>query len=62
MGPWLIVAGLALIYSLLMFVGAGLEATLWGLGLAAAGLPIRWLSRRFATIPAAETVPTAPRE
>jgi APA family basic amino acid/polyamine antiporter len=62
MGPWLIVAGLALIYSLLMFVGAGLEATLWGLGLAAAGLPIRWLSRRFATSPAAETVPTAPRE
>jgi len=29
-----------------MLVGAGLEATLWGVGLMLAGLPIRWLSRR----------------
>jgi hypothetical protein len=31
-----------------MFFGAGLEATLWGVALALAGLPIRYLSRRFA--------------
>lgn len=40
------VAVIAIIYALAMFVGAGLEATLWGVALAAAGLPIRWLSRR----------------
>jgi len=28
-----------------MFVGAGWEATLWGLGLALAGLPVRAISR-----------------
>ena len=41
------VAVAALLYSLAMFVGAGLEATLWGIALALAGVPIRWLSRRF---------------
>jgi APA family basic amino acid/polyamine antiporter len=46
-GGAVLITGLALIYALAMFVGAGLEATLWGLGLAIAGLPIRWLSRRF---------------
>lgn len=35
----------ALIYAIAMFAGAGLEATLWGLGLAIAGLPIRAISR-----------------
>lgn len=48
-GGWTLVGVLALAYSLAMFVGAGLEATLWGLALAAAGLPIRWLSRRFSS-------------
>lgn len=43
---WSVLPMVALIYALLMFVGAGWEATLWGLGLAFAGLPIRWLSRR----------------
>jgi APA family basic amino acid/polyamine antiporter len=65
MGRWVIVAGLALFYSLAMFIGAGLEATLWGAGLALAGLPIRFLSRRFssiATSPPAESAPDAPRE
>ena len=46
-GKWTLVAATALLYSLAMFVGAGLEATLWGLALAIAGLPIRWLSRKF---------------
>ncbi|QDP18937.1 APC family permease [Sphingomonas xanthus] len=41
-----VVALLGILYSLGMFVGAGLEATLWGFGLMVAGLPIRWLSRR----------------
>ena len=60
-----IVALLGLIYSLAMFVGAGLEATLWGLGLALVGLPIRYLSRRFnspETTPQAAPAQAAPRE
>ena len=60
-----IVAVVALVYALAMFVGAGLEATLWGLGLALAGLPIRYLSRRLnsgATSPAAAAAPSGPRE
>ena len=44
-GRWSIIAVIALLYSLAMFVGAGLEATLWGLGLALAGLPVRAISR-----------------
>lgn len=57
---------IGLIYALAMFVGAGLQATLWGFALAAAGVPIRWLSRRFsstvATSPAPADGPAAPRE
>lgn len=65
MGGATIIAILALIYSVAMFVGAGWEATKWGFALALAGLPIRWLSRRFsfaATSPAAAADPAAPRE
>ena len=65
MGGWTIVALVALLYALAMFVGAGLEATLWGVGLALVGLPIRWLSRRFSSpgsIPAPAPAPAAPRE
>ena len=65
MGGAPIIAVLALVYALLMFVGAGLEATLWGLGLALAGLPIRFLSRRFSspvTSPVAGDAGAAPRE
>jgi APA family basic amino acid/polyamine antiporter len=54
---------LALLYAFAMFVGAGLEATVWGLALAVAGLPVRWLSRRFSrsTAPADEqAAPPAP--
>jgi APA family basic amino acid/polyamine antiporter len=46
-GKWAAVGVLGLLYALAMFVGAGLEATLWGLGLAAAGIPIRLISRRL---------------
>lgn len=48
---WVAVVGI--VYAIAMFVGAGWEATLWGAVLAVIGLPIRWLSRRFATSPAA---------
>jgi len=44
-GKWVILAVVAIAYSFAMFVGAGLEATLWGFGLAAVGLPVRFISR-----------------
>lgn len=65
MGSWAIVALIALLYAIAMFFGAGLEATLWGLGLAVVGLPIRFLSRRFsssATNPPAEPPRAVPPE
>lgn len=65
MGGWAIIAVFAFVYALAMFVGAGLEATLWGVGLALVGLPIRWLSRRFSspvTSPVAAPARAAPRE
>ncbi len=64
MGGWTIVAIIALLYALAMFVGAGREATLWGLALALVGLPIRALSRRFspATTRAAAPARSAPGE
>ena len=65
MGKWSIIAIIALIYSIAMFVGAGWEATKWGFALALAGLPIRWLSRRLnsrATSPVPGDAPAAPRE
>ena len=53
-----IIAIIAVLYSLAMFVGAGLEATLWGLGVALAGLPVRlisrWLNGRGRATPAAQ--------
>jgi basic amino acid/polyamine antiporter, APA family len=44
-GKWAIIAVIAILYSIAMFIGAGLEATLWGFGLALAGLPVRAISR-----------------
>jgi basic amino acid/polyamine antiporter, APA family len=44
-GKSLMIAVIAIVYALAMFVGAGLEATLWGLGLAIIGLPVRFISR-----------------
>jgi len=41
-----------------MFVGAGLEATLWGFGLAIIGLPVRLISRSLSgSSPVAEADP-----
>jgi basic amino acid/polyamine antiporter, APA family len=44
-GRWSAIAVIGVAYALAMFVGAGLEPTLWGLALALAGLPIRAVSR-----------------
>jgi len=44
-GKGTVIGLVAILYSLAMFIGAGLEATLWGLGLALAGLPVRFISR-----------------
>ena len=46
-GKWVPIVVVGLVYAVGMFAGAGLEPTLWGFGLALAGLPIRALSRRF---------------
>jgi APA family basic amino acid/polyamine antiporter len=62
-GKSMIIAMIAIFYSIAMFVGAGLEATLWGLGLAAAGLPIRVISRWLnGSSPLAAASPVAPPE
>jgi APA family basic amino acid/polyamine antiporter len=46
-GRWPIIAVIALLYSLAMFIGAGWEATLWGFALALAGVPVRAVCRRL---------------
>jgi APA family basic amino acid/polyamine antiporter len=38
---------IGIIYSIAMFFGAGWQATSWGIALAVAGLPVRWISRRL---------------
>lgn len=55
-----LLSALAILYALAMFVGAGLEATLWGVALALAGLPIRWLSRRSNPVAATGAAPPEP--
>jgi APA family basic amino acid/polyamine antiporter len=62
-GKWMIIALVAIAYGLAMFVGAGLEATLWGFGLALVGLPVRAISRWLGgTSPAAVAHPAGPPE
>lgn len=54
-----------IIFTAFAFYGSGIEANLWSLALLAAGLAIRLVMRRFnsrGSIPAAATVPAAPRE
>jgi basic amino acid/polyamine antiporter, APA family len=61
-GGWMtILVVIAVLYSLAMFVGAGFEAIKWSVALAAAGLPIRLMSRwRGGSSPAAEANRAAP--
>lgn len=56
------IALIAIAYAIAMFFGAGWEATRWGIVLALAGLPIRWLSRRLWPTPAMAATPSALRE
>ncbi|HEX8839347.1 MAG TPA: amino acid permease [Sphingomicrobium sp.] len=58
-----IVVVLGMIYSLAMFYGAGREALLWSIGLAALGLPVRAISRALSgSSRAAAASPAAPQE
>ena len=62
-GKWSIAAAIGIVYAIAMFVGAGLEATLWGIGLTLAGLPVRAISRwRRGSSPAAAEHPAEPPE
>ena len=47
------VAAAACLYSIWAFYGAGIEASLWSLGLTAAALPVYWLMRRSSRAAAA---------
>ena len=55
-----LIAVLAVVYAIAMFFGAGWEATKWGIALALAGLPVRWLSRRYWPTPAPAAAPAGP--
>jgi APA family basic amino acid/polyamine antiporter len=61
-GLQMLIALVAVAYSIAMFFGAGWEATKWGIALALAGLPIRWLSRRFWPTPAVADARAEPPE
>jgi amino acid transporter len=56
-----VIAVLAFAYSIAMFFGAGWEATKWGVALALAGIPIRWISRWLWPSRAAAAPAAAPR-
>jgi APA family basic amino acid/polyamine antiporter len=62
-GKWTIIVVIGVLYSIAMFVGAGLEPLLWAAALALAGLPIRFISRWLSgsSRPAAAN-PAAPQE
>ena len=55
-------AGIAILYSLAMFYGSGLEPVLWGLALMLTGLPVRWFSRKRWPNRVAVPDQAAPRE
>jgi APA family basic amino acid/polyamine antiporter len=57
-----VIAIVALGYAIAMFFGAGWEATKWGVALAMAGVPIRWLSRRIWPSPPLEDGRAVPAE
>lgn len=62
-GKWTFILAIGVLYSIAMFVGAGLNVLLWGGALAIAGLPIRFISRwRAGSTRTAAASPAAPRE
>lgn len=62
-GKWTIIVVIGVLYSIAMFVGAGLEPVIWAAALALAGLPIRFISRWLnGSSRAAEDDPAAPPE
>lgn len=61
-GRWTAILIVGVIYSIAMFVGAGLEVLLWAAAIAIAGLPIRFISRWLnGSSRAAAESPAAPR-
>ncbi len=56
------VAIIGIAFTLFLFWGSGLKATLWGFGLIALGLPIWWLNRRSraGSSPVEELTPASP--
>jgi basic amino acid/polyamine antiporter, APA family len=62
-GKWTVILAIGVLYSIAMFVGAGLDVLLWGGALAIAGLPIRAISRWLnGSSRAVAASPAAPRE
>ncbi|MGB5739583.1 MAG: hypothetical protein WBM54_09545, partial [Woeseia sp.] len=45
LGPWLIIAIVALVYTLIAMAGAGISNLLWGLLLIVAGFPVFYWSK-----------------
>lgn len=61
-GKWTIVVVIGVLYSIAMFIGAGLRPLLWAVAIALAGLPIRSISRWLnGSSREAEASPVAPR-
>lgn len=61
-GTGTLIAIVAVIYTIAMFFGAGWEATKWGVALALAGIPVRWISRRWWPSPPAAVKAGSPPE
>ena len=62
-GKWTFILAIGVVYSIAMFVGAGLNVLLWGGALAIAGLPVRFISRWLSgSSRAAAASPAAPLE
>ena len=58
-----VILAIGVIYSIAMFASSGLEVLLWSAAIAAAGLPVRFISRWLnGSIRAAAESPAAPQE
>jgi APA family basic amino acid/polyamine antiporter len=62
-GRWTAIVLVGVLYSVAMFVGAGLDVLKWGVLLAIVGLPVRFIARRMhRSSPTAAANPAAPAE